>query len=164
MRPLGKAVIKAGLVSKDTLAELRRWGVAVEVQEVKPIEDLEEVVGLLRQALEGSEQVRLQEADLDVLRRFLDPGHQRQGRLTVKGEGSSSTFPITYCVTHMGEYAMPWKSESIRDMMILGDSFLRFDGEDGEERTIYFMDARESYFGEKCTFMICTPETPNEGR
>jgi hypothetical protein len=162
MRPLAKAVIKAGLVSLDSLAELRRWGVAVEVQEVQPIEDLDEVVTILREALEGSEQVRLQEADIDVLRRFLDPDRQRKGNLTVKGEGTSSTFPITFCVTRMGEYAMPWKSESIRDMMILGDSFLRFTDSEGKEHTVYFMDSRESYFGERCTFMICTPETSNE--
>ena len=162
MRPLAKAVIKAGLVSKDSLAELRRWGVAVEVQEVEPLDDLDEVVVILRNALEGSEQVRLQEADIDVLRRFLDPVHQRRGRLTVKDEGASSTFQVTFCVTCMGEYAIPWKSEGIRDMITFGNSFLRFEGEDGEEKTVHFMDARESYFGERCTFMICSPETPNE--
>ncbi len=161
MRPLGKAVIRAGLVDKVSLTELQRWGLPVEVEEVDPIDSLEEVVTVIREALESGDQVRIQESDLDVLRQFLDPEHQRQGQLIVKGEGSRGNFPVQFCITKLGEYVLPWKSESILDMMILGDSSLRFE-EGGKERVVYFMDVRESYFGERRTFMICTPETPDE--
>lgn len=158
MRPLAKAVVRSGLVSKAALDELQRWGLPVEVEEVDPIEDIEEVVAVLREALEGSEQVRIQESDLDVLRQFLDPRQQRQGRLALQSEsGSKTSFSIQYCTTKMGEYVLPWKSESIRDIILFGGAVLTRD----TGAAVALMDVRESYLGQQRAFMICTPETPN---
>lgn len=162
MRPLARAVVQAGLVSKDALIELRRWGLPVEVQEVEPIGNLDEVVSIIRDALEDGSQVRIQESDLDVLRRFLDPEGQQQGHLRVKSPSGTTSFPVVFCLTKMGEYVLPWKSESIFDMLTFGDSFLRYDDEQGKEQVVYFMDVRASYFGDQRAFMICTPEKPDE--
>jgi len=160
MRPLGKAVVRTGLVSKDALLELRRWGLPVEIaeEEVPPIEDLETVVTVIREALDGSEQVRIQESDIDILRRFLDPKYQRRGTLTVKDGKARTSFEVSFCLTPMGEFVVPWKSEAIRDMVLMGESFIRFEDR-GEEKKVHFLDARDYYFGNQRAFMVCTPES-----
>lgn len=166
MKPLGVAVIRTGLVTPEALAELQRWGLPVDIREgakVEMVNDLDKAVAVIRDALEGADQVRIQESDLDLLRRFLEPEHQRQGRLTVKDGKSRTTLTVPFCVGPMGEYVIPWKSEGIMDMVLEGESFLRFD-ENGLERTVHFIDVRESFLGNQRTFMVCTPEETNASR
>jgi len=159
MRPLITAVLKAGLVPTEALTELQRWGLPVEFADEKnaePIDDLDQVVAIVRDALESGEQVRLQDTDLDVLKRFLDPESLQQGRLTVKDENARSTFKVVFCLTPMGDYVIPWKSEGVRDMIIDGEGVLRYE-EDGKKREVYFVDVRDLFFGDHRAFMVCSP-------
>lgn len=166
MKPLGVAALKTGMVSMEALAELRRWGLPLDIrdeEEIGAVDNFDDAIRLIRDALEGRDQVQIQESDLDLLRRFLDPVHQRMGKLTVKDGGNKTTIEVPFCTTLMGEYVLPWKSEGVRDMMTLGESTLRYE-EDGVTKTVYLMDVRESYFGNQRTFMVCTAEAKHAGR
>jgi hypothetical protein len=159
MRPLVTAVLKTGLVPTEALTELQRWGLPVEFADEKnaePINDLNQVVNIIRDALESGEQVRLQDTDLDVLKRFLDPESLQQGRLTVKDDESRSTFKVVFCITPMGDYIIPWKSEGVRDMIIDGEGVLRYE-EGAEKREVHFVAVRDLFFGDHRAFMVCSP-------
>ena len=85
MRPLGKAVIRAGLVDDSTLSELRRWGLPVQVADAGvTIEDAATAVRVLQDALESGDQVRMQDTDLDIVQRWLDPANQEIGRASCR--------------------------------------------------------------------------------
>lgn len=160
MRPLVTAILKTGLVSPEALAELQRWGLPVDFtgeSEVEQVQDRDRVIAIIRDALESGDQVRLQDTDLDVLRRFLDPEYQREGRLTVRDDKTRSTFKVIFCRTPMGEYVVPWKSEAVRDMIIDGEGVLRYE-EDGKKHEVYLTDVRDLFFGDHRAFMVCTPE------
>lgn len=158
MKPIAVAVVRSGLVSPNTLTEIRRWGLPVElVESDKVLTDPRQVVDLIQNALEGAEQVKISETDLDVLTRFLDPRYQREGTLVVKDGDQKSTSKVMYCVTPLGEFAIPWMSESIADLMTNGQTYLRFKTCEGENEHVKFFDVREVFFGDRKAFMVCTP-------
>jgi len=166
MKPLGVAALKTGMVSMEALAEMRRWGLPLDIrdeEEIGMVDNIDDALRLIRDALEGRDQVQIQESDLDLLRRFLDPTHQQMGKLMVKDENNKTTFDIPFCTTLMGEFVLPWKSEGIRDMMTMGESTLRYE-ENGVTKTVCIIDVRESYFGNQRTFMVCTVEVKHAGR
>lgn len=158
MKPIAVAVVRAGLVDSDVLAEFKRWKLPVQlVEEDQVLSNPRQIVDLIQNALEGEEQVRINETDLDLLVRYLDPRHRKEGTLIIKTEEGKSSFKVTFCVTTMGEYAIPWVSESISDLILREGSYLRFKNLEGENEKVTFMDVREVFFGDHKSFMVCVP-------
>ena len=160
MKPIAVAVVCSGLVSSETLSEIRRWGLPIDfVEPDRVISNPRQIADLIQNALEGEDQVKISETDLDVLTRFLDPKHQREGTLVVRSGDQKSTSKVLYCVTPLGEFAIPWVSESISDLMTNGQTYLRFKTCEGENEHVKFIDVREVFFGDRKAFMVCAPAT-----
>lgn len=157
-RSVTLAVIKSGLVSKDTLQELNHWGLPIEMVEATEVLDTPEaIVGRIQEALEGEDLVKIRDTDLDVLRCYLTS--QKQGMLRIAGDDEAANIEVSYCVTPMGEYVIPWRSESIREYMTDPRTYLKVDGS-----KIGFSDVRELFFGEHKAFMVCTPAVVSTGK
>jgi hypothetical protein len=162
MRPLGAAVIRSGLVDKDTLCEMQRWGLPIDVSDDESkdaIDDLDVIANRIQDALESAEQVRMQDTDLDIVRRWIDPENQLEGRLIVKDGDQKSTSKVIFCWTVMGEIAIPWKSDSIADFLTNDESHLvHTTKKDGKEvkKKYFFADVREFYIGDTKAFIVCS--------
>jgi hypothetical protein len=156
MRPLTKTVIRAGLVADSVLSEMRRWGFLVETStDDEAIEDPDVVILALQDALESHEQVRVQDTDLDIVQRWIDPDNQVEGQLIMLEDGRRATRKIVFCWTVMKEVALPWAGESIVDLLINGETHLRYEDEDGKHK-VFFSDVRELYVGDTKAFMVCS--------
>ncbi len=157
MKPVVSAVVEAGLVDESILNEMARWGIHVTA---KPDEEIlldkAAVVERIREAIESSDQVRIDETELDLLSRYLDKAHQKSGRLIIKEGKRHQTMKVTFCLTHLGEYAVPWTEEDTPDILMNGESHLKWvEGE--KQHDIYFTDVREVFFGTRKAFVVCTP-------
>lgn len=158
MKPVAFAVVKSGLVDPAAIEELRRWGMPVELVATDAvIDNPRQIVDLIQQALEGDE-VKITETDLDLLTRFLDPRHRREGVLVVKDGDQKSTSKVMFCTTTIGDYAIPWVSEGISDLMTNGQTYLRVKNEAGDNEHIKFQIVREVFFGDHKAFMVCSPQ------
>jgi len=162
MRPVAKAVIRAGLVPPDVLAQMQKWGVDVEpVPEDQILDSPDKIVAHIQEALESKAQVEITETDLDILHRYLDSAKQKQGRLHLRDGEDKTVAKVSFCVTQMGDFAIPWLDEANPDMFINGESFLRYK-EGDESRDVYFIDMRELHFGDRKAFVVCTPGASKE--
>jgi hypothetical protein len=169
MRPLSVAIVRAGLIPDDALGELKRWGLPVEfVTEKEPLQTPEAVANVIMDALESEDQVRMRDTDFDVLKRYLDPANTIQAKLHLdNGEGEKSTAKIRVCKTRMNDFAIPWRGETISDLLTNGHTYLSYEeGEDGPgdgiikvKHKIFFSDVEEMYLGEHKAFMICKVAT-----
>jgi len=167
MRPLGKAVIRTGLIDQDQLTEMRKWKLPVAIEEVEDegaaIKDPNTVVQILQDALESGEQVRVRDTDLDIVQRWIDPKNQLTGKLIMKEGEEHATKKVIFCLTVMKEIAIPWSSENIVDLLCNGETHLKFEEGDGTKHKYYFTDARELYIGDTKAFVVCSPyEDPND--
>lgn len=164
MRPVADAVVRAGLVDESILDELARWGIHITAVPDKMIlNDPVAVVAHIREAIEGEDQVRIDETDLDILHRYLDKAYQKKGRLILKEGKRHQTLNITFCLTPMGEYAIPWVDEETPDIFANGETHMKW--KDGEtEHDVYFTDVRELYYGRRKAFVICETMEESDGR
>lgn len=163
MRHVADAVVRAGLVDESVLDEFARWGVHITAVPDKGIlSDSAAVVEHIREAIEGEDMVRIDETDLDLLRRYLDRKHQKEGRLILKEGKKHQTLNITFCLTELGEYAIPWVDEDTPDVLTNGQTHLKWN--DGEkDRDIYFSDVRELCYGSRKAFIVCEPNEETNG-
>lgn len=164
MHSIAAAVVKAGILPEETLAEFRRWGHPVEAPTTLPVGP-EEVVNAIEKALQEEGLVVTRETDLEAVTDFLKT--QAPGELTVvleepDGTEHTTSFPCPYGMTAMGEFILQWHSDSIEDVMINGKTHLSFQSPDtlGARVEVYFTRVRELFFGTQKAFMICTPSTP----
>jgi len=165
MKPIAVAVVRSGLVDPAVMEEIRRWGMPVElVSADKVLEDPRQIVDLIQNALEGDDQVKISETDLDLLTRFLDPKYRREGTLVVKDGDQKATSKVMYCTTPLGEYAIPWMSESIGELMTNGGTYLRYKTGEGDNEYIKFQDVREVFFGDQKAFMVCLPSADGRSK
>lgn len=152
-KPVSVAVIESGLIPDEVLAEMTRWGLPlVTVDESQVARSPEQVVRRIQEALEGEDVIRLRDTDLDMIRYYLT--EQKPGRLHVE----ETSFDVFFCRTKLGEYVIPWKSESIQDMMVDPKTYLSFSEKtDGASvrHKVFFSDVRELYFGDTKAFMVC---------
>lgn len=156
MRPLAKAVIRAGLVDDSTLAEVRRWKLPVDTEVDGPaIEDREQAVRAIQDALDSVEQVRMQDTDLDIVQRWVDPANQREGKLVLVDGESRATKKVIFCRTLMKEIAIPWAGDTIVDLLTNGTTHMRFTDDKGKHK-VFFTDARELYIGDTKAFVVCS--------
>lgn len=157
MKLIASAVVEAGLVPEGALNELARWGVHITaVPRENILQSPQAVVEHIRKAYESEEQVRIDETDLDMLTRYLDRKYQKQGRLILKQGKKHSTLTISFCLTELGEYAIPWTEADSPELLSNGETHLRWESEEGPI-DVYFEDVRELFFGERKAFAVCTP-------
>jgi hypothetical protein len=158
MRPIANAIVRTGIVSKEVLAEMKRWGLPVDMiseEKVADIHEAQQVVNIIRDALESSDQVMVKGTDLDLLKSWLIPDNQREGRIFIKDEDNKTSFKIIFIRTPLKEFVIPFRSDSIIDLLTNGESHLKFTDDDGNKQTVFFHSVREFYIGEKKAFMIC---------
>ncbi len=158
MKPLAIAVIRSGIISKDSLAQFAKWGMPVHViSEEDIIDDTDVLLSMIKEALDGPDQVALRDTDLDILKLWLDVNRQRKGKLIVADGKDKATRTIIYCLSPLGEYIIPWTSEDISFMMLNPESYLVIEDEEGNKSKVYFAEVREIYIGAHKSFMACMP-------
>lgn len=162
MKTLKAEVVVSGIVNREMVTEFQNWAA--------PLDDLadidwdnvpktaEAVVARIREALESSEQVEIRSTDLNIMRRYLT--HQQEGKLHLEDPVTEqkSNIKITFAFTEMGDVVIPWRNETISDMLLNVKSYLRIG-----DKKYYFVDVEELYFGKTKTFMLCKVE-PLEGK
>jgi hypothetical protein len=152
MSKLGKAVAASGAIDEGMLQELQKWKVPLNLPDTVELEtDVDAVISRIQEAISDKEMVEIRDTDLDLLKRFLRD--RKKGRLYLVSDstGEKTNFTIRYCVTSTGEYAIPWESESIEDMLVADGSYLKTD-----EGRVYFHTVRECFFGEHKAFIVCS--------
>lgn len=159
--PITQAVLKSGLITKDQLAEFRRWKAPIDlpVDIPDPPKTLEAAASAIEEALESEGFIISRDTDLDILQYYLRT--QRHGRLHVEIPTDDITvesvadIEVTYGMTPIGEYILPWASESIAEAMTNGLTFLALLGEPFTH--VFFSEARELFYGQHKAFIICRP-------
>ena len=153
-KELSAAVLRAGLVEPGVLAEIRRWGLPIDIgvgEELTLADTKEEALAAIRDGLESESMVEIRDTDLDIMHTYLKG--QSKGRLVVRGE----SIPVSFCRLATGEYAIPWMSESISDLLVDGETHLKV-----RRKKVFFWDVREVYFGEMKAFVVCSPGKRDE--
>lgn len=158
MRPIATAIVRTGVVSKKALVEMQRWGLPVDLvaeERVIDIHEAQQVVNIIRDALEDSDQVMVRDTDLDLLKTWIDSNNQREGRLHIKEGDQKTSFKVIFCRGPLKEFVIPYRSDSIIDLLTNGESYLKYTDDEGNKQTVYFSDVKEFYIGESKAFMIC---------
>lgn len=150
MTDLTKAVALSGALDEGQLQELNKWRLPIEIPSDEPFESPEDAVAAIESALEGENQVEVRTTDLDVLKQYLRT--QRKGKLHLATEAESGTWDVTFGITTLGQYIVPWRTDSISEILMNGESHL-LDG----RRKVYISDVQDLYFGETKVFIVCTP-------
>lgn len=149
MRPiLAEAISQSGALDPEQLAEFIRWRLPVDVPEIPLGRSSEEVIQAFQQALEDDDSLKTRFTDLDILKQYLDT--QKKGRLHLIPSGSVTQ--IVFGLSALGEYIIPWKDDTIEDVMTNGESFLSHDG-----KKVFFRLVRELFFDDRKVFMLCEP-------
>jgi len=154
-KPVTQVVLEAGLVDEKTVQQLRRWGLLHTEAEAQNITDPEVIVNNIREAMEGGDLVELRTTDLDLVRHYLE--HREKGKLHVpnpEDDAKTVGLPVEYCITKMGDYVIPWTSESIQDLLLHEKTFLRT----AAGIKVPFAYVRELYYDRRKAFVICTPK------
>ncbi len=164
MKPVAKAVVETGIVDSDFVKEAKRWGAPIQdpgtgespkvLPELKGNRDAQ--VAHIREALEGEGHVRIDECDLDLLRMYLDSSHQKEGRLVLKEGKNHSTKKVSFCITPMGEYAIPWTDRDTDPAILYnGETHLKWEDSEGKQHDVWFEGARSVMFGDQQAFVVC---------
>jgi hypothetical protein len=150
MSELTKVMVLSGALDVGMLQELNKWKLPIVVPDDDPFESPEEAIEAIEEALSSSGQVEVRATDLDVMKQYLRT--QRKGKLHLVHPHEKGTFEVTFGVTAMGEYIIPWRTDSIVDLLTNGESHL-LDG----RRKVYIANVQELYFGDTKVFILCTP-------
>lgn len=153
MKQLARIVTQSGLVSKDMLDEFRRWGVLEEdLVKSKEVPDTpEKLIRLLAEALEEEHMVIIKETDVDALQAYLRT--MTPGYMHLVDGSQSAHFAVTYGKLPSGEYLLPWRSDSVEELLTNTKTYLL----DHDHMRIYFGEVRELFFGETKSFVACKP-------
>jgi hypothetical protein len=152
-RAAARAVVESGIVDADALAQLHRWGYALDlVPGTEPVASASALARKILDAVESEDAVELRSTDLDIIKEYSKAS--RRARLHLPGADDKTVgLPVEYCVTKMGEIVIPWTSEDINDLLLDDRTYLKPTG----ESRIYFADVRELFYGDKKAFVVCTP-------
>jgi hypothetical protein len=151
MNRLVSAIAKSGVLDGDLLKEFRRWGLPVDAVEppARPA-SLQELSQLIQTALEEEDLVITKVTDLEVVKAYMST--QKKGRLHIITDEGKSTAEVTFGRNRLGEYIIPWRSETIQNEIANGFTFLK----DGTDK-VFFSDVQEIFFGDEKVFMVCKP-------
>lgn len=157
MSQLTEIILKAGLLSPESLKELQRWKLPVGDPKMKNEYDADLTPGALSRAIAGAIEsegyILTRETDLGAIPQYLQTARNAVLHV-VLDDGDDSDFEVRAGNTTTGEYILPWQSENITDLMTNGETYLRVDG-----KRIYFNQARELFYGLHKAFIVCTPST-----
>ena len=155
--PLTTAVLKAGIIPEQTLAEFRRWRAPIDEPEStsgRPPQSIEEAALAIEEALQSEGYSITRETDLGAIHQYVRT--QRSGVLHLSVGSEVADIPVTFGVNHHGEYILPWSADSIEESVIDTETYLEW-LEGTSIRHVSFSRVRELYYGEQKTFMICIP-------
>src|SRR3972149_9001320 len=125
------AVLKAGIVPETVLPELERWGMQLP-EDVEVETDRSEALANIRESVESIETVEVRMTDLDAVKDY--GKNSMPGRLYYSGPDSPKSDPrarkttfvdVTYAVTAIGNYLIPWTEEDIYDLMLDDGTYLK---------------------------------------
>lgn len=146
-----KAVLAAGLVNQAQLEEMKRWSPTLDPEaETSEPKTLEEAAALVSHALQSEGYVLARQTDLEAMNQFM--ATMTKGTLHLEVDDDSTEFEITFGKTPLGDFIIAWRTESIKDAMVNGQTYLI----DGATR-VFFQDVPELFFGEHKDFMVCVP-------
>jgi hypothetical protein len=151
-KEVAKTVVQAGLIPGGTMEELRRWGAPLPDVPEGPEMPAEVVPLAIERAIQQEDFVQVRETDLSLTKTYLKK-HWDGVLHIIYEDGRTEDCPVTYCVTSLGEYALPWDGDDITDIMTNGQTYLAL--KDGAE--VYFSSARELFYGEQKMFLVCKP-------
>jgi hypothetical protein len=149
-----KVVQQAGLVEKDTVQELRRWGAPIPVPPASSPEIPAEIApSLIERAMQDEDFVQVKETDLEVLKQYLTT--QEIGTLKLEMmDGKREAIDIVYGKTPLGEYVIPWTEGRIADL--LEDCLVHLHIPD--KGWVSLKNPRELYYGDRRVFTLWTAE------
>ena len=155
MSSLKEEMVLAGIIDKDMVTEIACWG--------SPLHELldldwdeiptstEEALERIRKAIEDRDQVEIRSTDLDIMRRYLE--NQQEGKLHLEDPvtDQKSNIKVTFAFTEMGQVIIPWRNETITDLLYNPESYLKIDS-----GKFFFGNVEELFFGKQKTFLFCT--------
>jgi len=154
-KSVAKVVVEAGLIDENALAQLKRWGFALDLEPGKePVVSAGEIAKRIIDAVESEEAVELRSTDLDIVKEYLSS--RQKAKLHVPNpddEAKTVGIPVEFSFTKMGEVVIPWTSEAINDMLLDERTYLKPLG----KSRIHFSDVRELFYGDHKAFVVCTP-------
>lgn len=159
MTSLRQLMLRAGLVPEHTRRELARFCPLFDDEHERwPVrqtpwteEDLHQLAAEVQAQLESEDQVTVRETDLGVLDQYAQTTAEGVLHVVTPG-GQEADFPVTFGRSALGDILLPWKSETLTDLLANGASFLRHG-----TTTYVFDDVRELYFGRAKAFLVCRP-------
>jgi hypothetical protein len=155
MNGLSDIILKSGLLNENTIREFQRWGMPVPTPEPRgeyEAEPTPEAISrAIADAIEGEGMVLVRETDLEAIPRFLQG--MKDAVLHVVTDGQEHDIDVKASF-EKNVWTMPWRSESITDMLTNGETYLRVEG-----KRYYFRDARDLFYGQQKAFVVCTVST-----
>jgi len=162
MSQITEIILKAGILSPEALREMRRWGLPVgEAEELKELEappTPESISRSIADAIESEGYILTRETDLEAIPQYLQ-GMQPGVLHVVLDDQGEPEFEVQVAQVSSGDWILPWHSDSITDLLINGQTYLRVKGE-----RIFFSQARELFYGARKAFVVCTPATQEPDR
>jgi hypothetical protein len=160
MSSFTEVILKAGLITQQQLEELKAFRVPSipPDAEVAPPVSLQEAAQAIEQVLQSEGMVLVRETDLESVQQYIQ--HAEHGILHIDatdvkdpvGTLNETDIQIMYSLTTLKEYLIPWRSESLADLLINGASYLI----NAQGQQVHFRQVRELFFGEQKAFMVCT--------
>lgn len=155
MSQLTNIILKAGILSPEALDELRRWrlpvGDAEPLGEYETVPTPQSISASIAEAIEGEGYVLTRETDLEAIPQYLQTMQPALVHVVME-DGEQAEFEAQVGKTASGDWIMPWRSETITDLLTNGETFLKVKG-----KRIYFSQARELFYGQQKAFVVCTP-------
>lgn len=147
MSTLREILEGARIIEQSSLAEFSRWG-RMETATTPPATiPLDKAVEAIRELLENDDPIDLRETDLNAVRHFL--ANRQVGTLHLSYNGQSGKSDVAFAVLPTGEYMIPFKSESLDDLISNGQSFLSV-----HDTRIYLGSPRNIYYGNTKAFTV----------
>lgn len=154
MHLLTAVVLRSGIVPEEKIAEMKKWGLIEESQESSypPPEDAKQLIQQLDQALQDEDMVLIRETELESLSSYLSS--QQVGMLYLFDPETEvgTEVQVVYGRTKIGEYVLPWSSESIEIMLTNGSTHLVT----AQDERVFFSTVRELFFGQQKSFVVCS--------
>jgi hypothetical protein len=156
MSKLVEIVQKIGILSPTVLAEMKGWGLPLDevvVEELAPSPTPESISRAIADAIESEGYVLTRETDLEAIPQYLQSMQSAMLHVVI-ADGETAEFEVQVGQDKAGDWILPWRSDSITDLLTNGETYLRVKGQ-----RVYFNQARELFYGDRKAFILCTPST-----
>lgn len=152
--PITQAMLDVGIIDKDAMGQLQNWGLMSRELEDPAHEfaNADEAYQHIMEAVESGEAVETRDTDFTVLKQYL--ATKVKGKLHVPNpddKGTTVGIPVYYGRTKMGDVIMPYLEETIMDMLLDGQTYLKPVGQE----KLFFRDTRTLFYDEHPAFVVC---------